>query len=208
VQAFAPGEEFGIFYLRHPGEERGRIFSLTIKLLPSVRGDGRRTLEDLILDDERAYLSHRHFRRLHRDHLSAIPADGELVPLATIGSHCRGALFLNGASLITPELELAIDRIAQTFPGFHFGRFDIRCPDQAHLQRGEGLRILELNGVTSEATHIYHPHTPLLTGYRTLIAQWRNAYEIGLANHAVGAEISRGKDLAKLVWNHLRNNRP
>lgn len=208
VQAFAPGEEFGIFYLRHPGEERGRIFSLTIKLLPSVRGDGRRTLEDLILDDERAFLSHHHFRRLHRDRLSEIPADGEVVPLATIGSHCRGALFLDGASLVAPELELEIDRIAQTFPGFHFGRFDIRCPGQDQLRRGEGLRILELNGVTSEATHIYHPHTPLLTGYRTLIAQWRNACDIGLANHARGAGISRGKDLAKLVLNHLRNNRP
>lgn len=206
VQAFAPGEEFGIFYLRHPGEEQGRIFSLTIKLLPSVRGDGRRTLEDLIFDDERAFLSHRHFRRLHKDRLSETPAVGEVVPLATIGSHCRGALFLDGASLITPELEFEIDRIAKTFPGFHFGRFDIRCPDQDHLRRGEGLRILELNGVTSEATHIYHPHTPLLTGYRTLIAQWRNAYDIGLANHVRGAEISRMKDVAKLLWNHQRNN--
>ncbi len=204
LQAFATGEEFGIFYLRHPGEERGRIFSLTIKLLTSVQGDGLRSLEDLILDDERACLSHRHFRRLHRDRLSEIPAKGEIVPLATIGSHCRGALFLNGAALVTPELELEIDRIAKSFPGFHFGRFDIRCPDQEHLRRGEGLRILELNGVTSEATHIYHPHTPLLTGYRTLLAQWRHAYEIGLANHAQGAPISRMKDLALILWNHQR----
>lgn len=34
---------------------------------------------------------------------------------------------------------------------------------------GEGIRLIELKGVSSEATHIYLPHTPLLRGYRTLI---------------------------------------
>lgn len=208
VQIFAPGEEFGIFYTRHPDEASGRIFSLTVKQLLSVKGDGRRSLEELILDDDRAYLSHRLFRRLHSPRLATIPADGEVVPLGELGSHCRGALFLNGASLVTPELEREVDRIAKTFSGFHFGRFDIRCPDQAHLGRGEGLKILELNGVTSEATHIYHPHTPLFTGYRTLFAQWRKAFDIGLANHSRGAQISRFGDLAKLLWNHRRNTRP
>ncbi len=204
VQAYAPGEEFGVFYIGDPREPRGRIFSLTIKQLISVTGDGRRNLEELILDDDRAYLSHRHFRRLHRARLGTVPEPGEAVRLTDVGSHCRGALFLDGSHLISPKLEEEIDRIARHFDGFHFGRFDLRCPGPDQLMRGEALRIIELNGVTSEATHIYHPHMPLLTGYRTLIAQWRLAYEIGLVNHARGARISGAMELARLLWNHPR----
>jgi len=203
IQKYVEGAEFGVFYIRHPTEERGRIFSITIKIMTSVTGDGVRTLEELILDDDRAVLSHRHFRRLHEDRLGEIPAVGERVRLASLGSHCRGALFLNGSHLISPPLEAEIERIARNFDGFHFGRFDLRCPDEEALKRGEGIRLIELNGVTSEATHIYHPHTPLLSGYRTLISQWRHAYDIGMANAAAGARISSWLELAILLRKHF-----
>jgi hypothetical protein len=162
-----------------------------------------KTLEELILDDDRASLSHRHFSQVHRDRLAEVPRQGETVVLAGIGSHCRGALFLNGAHLITPALEAEIERIARTFEGFHFGRFDLRCPDEDYLKRGQGIRLIELNGVTSEATHIYHPHTPLLRGYRTLIRQWRHAYDIGVANAADGARVSTWGEFATILRGHL-----
>ena len=38
---------------------------------------------------------------------------------------------------------------------------------------GHGFKIIELNGVTSEATHIYHPGTPLTQAYGVLMTQWR-----------------------------------
>ena len=63
--------------------------------------------------------------------------------------------------------------------------------------------MIELNGVTSEATHIYHPHTPLLEGYRTLIRQWRHAYDIGVANAARGARVSSWGEFAEIISNHL-----
>ncbi len=208
IQKYVEGAEFGVFYLRHPDEKTGRIFSITTKIMTSVTGDGTRTLEELILDHNRAVLSHRHFRRLHQERLGEIPAKGESVRLASLGSHCRGALFLNGNHLITPPLEAEIDRIARTFDGFHFGRFDLRCPDEEALKRGEGIRLIELNGVTSEATHIYHPHTPLLTGYRTLIRQWRHAYDIGMVNAAAGARVSTWRELAVLMRNHFNPEKP
>ena len=42
--------------------------------------------------------------------------------------------------------------------------------------------IIEVNGVTSEATHIYDPSNSLLSAYRVLFAQWRYAFEIGVNN--------------------------
>jgi pimeloyl-ACP methyl ester carboxylesterase/membrane protein DedA with SNARE-associated domain len=199
VQAYAPGPEFGIFYMRHPSEAAGRIFSVTLKQVTSVTGDGNRTLEELILDDSRAYLSHKLFRKAFADRLSEIPSAGEVIALSSLGSHCRGALFLNGAHLITPSLEAEIHRIASCFEGFHFGRFDLKCASEASLSRGEGLQIIELNGVTSEATHIYHPHTPLMTGYRTLFQQWRHAMDIGLANANAGARVTTWREFRDIL---------
>ena len=40
--------EAGIFYVRRPGDRRGRIISLTLKYFPHVFGDGQATLEQLI----------------------------------------------------------------------------------------------------------------------------------------------------------------
>ncbi|MEO7793342.1 MAG: VTT domain-containing protein, partial [Thermoanaerobaculia bacterium] len=54
AQEYIGGEEFGVFYVRHPAAARGRIFSITGKRFPVVIGDGRRRLEELILADERA----------------------------------------------------------------------------------------------------------------------------------------------------------
>ncbi len=199
VQTYVDGAEFGVFYIRHPHDECGKIFSITTKIMTSVTGDGVRTLEDLILDDDRAVLSQRHFRNIYQDRLGEVPGAGEVVVLANIGSHCRGALFLDGSHLVTPLLTAEIERIARTFQGFYFGRFDLRCPDVEALKRGEGIRLIELNGVTSEATHIYHPHTPLLVGYRTLISQWRQAYDIGVENVATGASVSTWREFAGII---------
>ena len=59
------------------------------------------------------------------------------------------------------------------------------------LKRGEGIHVIELNGATSETTHIYHPHTHLHSAFLTLISQWRQAIEIG--NHSAdhGAHVSK-----------------
>ena len=40
--------EAGVFYVRRPGESRGRIFSVTDKEFPRVTGDGVRTLGELV----------------------------------------------------------------------------------------------------------------------------------------------------------------
>jgi putative hemolysin len=204
IQRYAEGAEFGVFYIRHPEQERGRIFSITTKIMTSVTGDGVKTLAELILDDDRAFLSQKHFRAIHAERLSWIPENGETVPLAKLGSHCRGALFLDGGHLITPQLEAEIHRIASTFRGFHFGRFDLRCRDEEALKRGEGIRIIELNGLTSEATHIYHPHTPLLTAYKTLVSQWTQAIEIGNHNAENGANVSKSSEILDLIVRHFR----
>jgi membrane protein DedA with SNARE-associated domain len=188
AQEYVPGAEYGVFYFRHPAAASGEIFSITDKRFPSVTGDGQRTLERLILADDRAVCSARFFLARYSPRLLEVPPAGEVVPLVELGTHCRGSLFLDGAELITPELTAAIDAISRTFEGFNFGRYDIRCPSAEDLRAGRNLRVIELNGVTSEATAIYDPRHSLFQAWRMLCRQWRLAFEIGAANRALGAQ--------------------
>src|SRR5258708_9635571 len=123
LQEYVAGEEYGVFYYRYPGSERGRVFSVTEKRMPVLLGDGKRTLEELILADDRAVCMSDFYLRKNSERIQEVPAAGESVQLVEIATHCRGAIFLDAGEAITPDLAEAIDRIATTFDAFVFGRF-------------------------------------------------------------------------------------
>ena len=187
LQRLVPHEgEAGIFYCREPGEARGRIVSITLKYFPYVRGDGRRTLRALILDDPRAgRLQHLYLGR-HAARLDEVPAAGEAVRLAFAGSHSRGAIFRNGTHLVTEAMEARFEAIARRLPEFHFGRFDVRFESFAELQQGRGFTIVEINGAGAESTHIWDRRTGLLQAWTDLMRQYRALFRIGAANRARG----------------------
>jgi pimeloyl-ACP methyl ester carboxylesterase/membrane protein DedA with SNARE-associated domain len=199
VQEYAPGNEFGIFYVRHPDAARGRIFSITEKVLPAVTGDGHRTLERLILDDERAVCMAARLLERFASRLEEVPAPGEMVRLVELGTHSQGAVFLDGWRVFTPELEASIDALSRQLPGFHFGRFDLRARSIDELRAGRGFKVLELNGLTAEAAHIYDPRNGIADAYRVMFEQWRLAFEIAAANRATGAAPLRLRDLLRLL---------
>lgn len=206
AQEYAGGVEFGVFYLRQPDDKQGRIYSITDKRFTSVTGDGITTLENLILHDNRAVCMAKTFLRQFAERIDQIPAEGETFPLAKLGTHCQGAMFLDGRHLVTPELETAIDRISKAYEGFFFGRFDIKAPSVAEFQAGENLSILELNGLTSEATHIYQPGFSLSEAYRTLFEQWRIAFEIAAKNRDAGSKPLTFRELGALLSEYFRGD--
>ncbi|MEW6210368.1 MAG: alpha/beta fold hydrolase [Acidobacteriota bacterium] len=199
IQEHVAGLEFGVFYYRHPDEERGRIFSITEKRFPAVEGDGRSTLERLILADERAVAMARFYLNKNEARLWETPARGERVQLVELGTHCRGAIFLDGYWVRTERLEEKIERISRGFAGFYYGRFDIRAQGIEEFKEGKNFKVIELNGVTSEATHIYDPQNSLLDAYRVLFKQWRVAFEIGAANRSRGVRLTSARELARLL---------
>jgi hypothetical protein len=200
IQEFAPGVEVSIFYFRFASERNGRIFSITKKEFPAVIGDGSSDLESLILRDPRAVcLAERYIER-NRDRLTSIPANGEPIQLIDIGTHSRGAIFNEGGHLQTPALEQAIDDLSRGIDRFYFGRFDLRSPSIDELMRGN-FKIMELNGVTSESTNIYDRRYSLLDSYQILFTQWKIAFEIGSANHTLGAKCLSLREFIKLICN-------
>lgn len=199
AQEFAPGQEFGLFYVRHPDEAAGRLFSITDKRPRTVTGDGRHNLGQLILlSDDTLPLAAR-FEQAHAERLHTVPEPGEVLPLVDIGTHRLGAEFRDGAQVWTPELEAAVDRISRALPGFHFGRYDVRTPDLAAFRAGRGFKIVELNGVTAEATHIYDRRHSVWQAWAILREQWRAAFAIGAASRARGLRPTGLAELLRLL---------
>ena len=133
-----------------------------------------------------------------------MPRDGETIKLVEIGAHCRGSLFLDSCEHATPELITTLTRLLNAVPGYAFGRMDLRVPSVAHFRRGEGLQVLELNGVSAESAHIYHPGTPLLEGYRAMFHQWSTAFAIGAAYTRQGVATTSAFSLLRQFREDLR----
>ena len=183
LQRYHPGPfEAGVFYVRTPGESHGRIFSITDKHFPVLVGDGQRTFEELIWAHPRWRMQAGVFLRRFEDEIDRVFDEGETLRLVEAGNHCQGAEFRDGAHLITPELEAAVDEVVRRVEGFYFGRLDVRYAEVEAFKRGDDFAVIELNGVTSESTNLYDPSWSLPRAYRTLFAQWAACFAIGDAN--------------------------
>lgn len=180
LQQYLPQEgEAGIFYVRDPCSGDSRLIGLTLRYFPRVTGDGRQTLTQLVAADPRAsrlVTAPRH-RGSHDGH--RVPAAGELVRLATVGSTRVGGLYLDGGVHITPQLTGAIDGIAGDMPMFNFGRFDVRFDSLAELRAGRGFTIMEVNGAGSEAIQAWDPACGMLAGFRMIFEKQRLAFAVG-----------------------------
>ena len=180
LQEFIPFEgEAGVFYVRHPHEAHGRLTSLTLKHAPVLRGDGRHTIRELVLADGRLRKTARKFFARLGARADDVLANGETMQLVFTGNHCNGSVFRDGRAEITAALTDRIDAICGSLPDFHFGRIDLRYRDLPSLRAGTDFRIIEINGVGSEATHIWDPHARLVDAYRAQFWHYASAFAIG-----------------------------
>ena len=186
AQPFIPGPyEAGLFYFRFPGDLEGEILAITDKHFPSVTGDGRSTLEELILAGERTSLIAETYLMRFADNRHAIVPAGTRIQLVEAGNHCQGCVFADGFHLYSERLRTIIDRVSQSIPEFYIGRYDVRYSSVADLRAGR-FSVIELNGAASEVTSIYDPRTSLREAYRILYRQWALVFSIADANRRRG----------------------
>lgn len=176
IQEFVPyKKELGIFYHRFPGEANGKITSITIKKFIQVTGDGKNNLSRLILNDERAFLYYDLFEKIHKEKMGFVYPEGEVITLSVIGNHSKGTQFINGNHLIDSKLENFIDGICNKIEGWYYGRLDIKYESFEQLLEGKSFKILEINGIISEPTHIYdagHKDAGFLKALKSINAHW------------------------------------
>lgn len=178
-------EEFGVFYRRLPSQQKGEVFSIVGKELLTVTGNGRNTLEELILAKDRAKLQWEKLKEQHHAQLNHVISAGEIFLLNAIGNHCLGTTFLNSNRFITEELNKSFDTISQQIDGFYYGRFDLRCESIAALTEGR-VKILELNGCGAEPAHIYQPGFSFWKAVVVMITHWSYIFNIARENNERG----------------------
>ncbi len=194
-------EEVGVLYYRFPNQESGQISSLTLKEFLYVTGDGQSSVRELIEAKPRAKLQLERLKKNHFNLLEKIPGKGKLVKLGEIGNHSKGTRFINGNHLIDDQLLRTIDRISRQIPGFNYGRFDIKCNSLTALKKGEDFKIIELNGVFSEPTHIYDPNGLTYFGaVQTLARHWSIVQQLGTTQHQLGVSYWPVLKMIRALW--------
>lgn len=187
LQALSPWEpEAGVFYRRFPGESRGEIFSLALKYSPYIVGDGERTLGQLVADDPRAGDLTDLYKSRHQQRWNDVLPEGEALRLVFSVSHCRGAIFRDGRQYITQALCERLDKIFEDLPDYFYGRLDIKFADIERLMQGKDFQIIEINGASSEALHIWDRQARLGDALHALFDQYRSLFEIGHRNRTRG----------------------
>ena len=201
AQKLIPYEaEAGIFYIRYPGTTKGEIFSITLKYQPYVIGNGVDSLQQLIENDLRAgRLKHLYLPR-HKDRLKDIIPAGQPYKLAFAGSHSRGSIFRDGREFITPELATSLDSVCDGVPEFHYGRIDVKFKDIDSLMNGRNYYIVEINGASSEAAHIWDCRGSLKEVFRVLFYQYHTLFQIGAINRRRGFKPPSLTKLIKAWW--------
>ncbi|WP_020533587.1 ATP-grasp domain-containing protein [Flexithrix dorotheae] len=178
--------ELGILYYRYPGKPQGDISSVVVKGFLTIEGNGNSTLQELVENNTRAKGRKAYLQAKFEDKWKEIIPKGTQLLLEPIGNHCRGTVFKNGNHLINSQLVNVINEIACGIEGYYYGRFDLRVKSLEDLYKGENIKILELNGVSSEPAHIYDPSMKLWKAYKDVFKHAKIIWEIGRANHKKG----------------------
>lgn len=187
VQDMIPfSNEVGIFYVRYPNEKQGRITGIVAKEFLIINGDGVSTIENLIKNNPRFEMQLKVLKQEYGAKLQEILSKGESINLVPYGNHARGAKFIDGTHWITPKLTETINEMCLQIPGFYFGRLDVMYNSFEELERGENFLLVELNGASSEPTHIYDPKHSLFFAWKELARHIRYMFEISMVNHKKG----------------------
>ncbi len=200
IQKLASYEpEAGVFYIKHPDEDNGRIVSLALKYTPYVVGDGVSTLLQLIEQDSRASQLVHLYKERHSEVLATVIPKDEPFKLVFSASHCRGAIFRDARELITPELTDSINQIMAGLPEFYYGRMDIKFADMESLAQGKTIEIVEINSASSESLHIWDSKTSIKEAMASLLFQYRTLFTLGSKNRRLGYKTPGVKALLQ-AW--------
>lgn len=175
--------ECGIFYHRIPNNKEGKITSITLKKYLTVLGNGKSTIKQLILTHERARNYIDLISEINKDRLTLVPKKNEEIVLNIIGNHSKGTQFINGNYLINRKLTEFLNELNNSINGWYYGRIDLKYNTFEELIQGKNLKILELNGIISEPTHIYDAtNGSYFKALKSIKNHWKIIYQIAIQN--------------------------
>ncbi len=194
--------ELGVFFVKIPNAPKGFVTSVTSKGFLQVVGDGVSSIRELMKKNARA--------EMQVDRISAfidlnkIPSKDETVLLEQIGNHSLGTKFINESHRINDRLHQVFNEIVNRIDGFYYGRFDLRVTNWEDLYSGKNISILELNGLTSDVTHVFDPTFPTKDVFKVQYAHIKKAYRIAKQNLKAGTRATPLFELARKTFGAIR----
>lgn len=206
IQEFITYEiELGVLFYRFPNEDKGRVSSVTIKEFLTVTGNGKHSVLELMEQNTRARFQINTIKnKLGEQIHEVLPAQQKLL-LEPIGNHCRGTRFVNGNDLINEKLQQVFNEISSNMDGFYYGRYDLKVKSLADLYEGKNIKIMELNGASSEPGHIYDTSVGLVNAYKTLAYHWKVLAEIAHQNMKKGIKPVSFSKIISTFYGHFLN---
>lgn len=195
--------ELGVLYHRLPITGTSNITSIVQKEFLGVTGDGASTIRELLNQSERAKFQMKTMEEKHGNHLNDVLPNGVYENLQPIGNHCLGTKFLSGQHLINENLVKVFDKISIGIDGFNFGRFDLKVSSLDDLYAGKNIKIMELNGVTSEPGHIYDPKLNLFRAYKDTMFSMKTSCLVSIENMRNGAKVTPFWTMFRLLRGHF-----
>ncbi|MEZ5046933.1 MAG: hypothetical protein R2831_08070 [Chitinophagaceae bacterium] len=205
IQEFVESNlEFGIFYVKTPSMKQGKVVSVAQKKFLELVGDGVHNIEELMNMDYRAQLQIERLRPYIN--MQRILDKGVQKIIEPIGNHCRGTQFVNRNDLINEQMHQTFNTISQEIDGFFYGRFDLKVFNISDLYQGNAIKILELNGLTSDVAHLFDPHTRLRDVFFTQVKHCKYCYEIAKENLKKGYNPTPPLVLLKKIISFLKSD--
>ncbi len=200
--------EVSVFYYRYPNESSGHITGFLKKEFLEVTGDGKSTLNELILKYPRVRFRVEEMKLKHEKRLNDIIPKGERYCLSYALNLSRGGKLVSLAHEKDSRLLKVFDELSNYSKHFYYGRYDIKCLSIEDLKEGRNFSILEYNGSGAEPHHIYGDGNNLLQAYGIVLHHWKVLYSISKLNHKNGQrywKYRRGFHFLKRAKLHFRS---
>ncbi len=179
--------EVSLFYYRHPREATGTISGFLEKVPMQVIGDGKHTLEELILMNSKSKKKIEELQLKHANNFPIILPEGQKYMLSYAANHNRGASFIDLKDEIDDQLINLLDGISHK-NDFFYGRYDIMCTSIRELKQGKNFVILEYNGCGAEPNHFYDTGYTLINAWKEILKHWKILYSISRQKYKDGVK--------------------
>lgn len=173
--------EISIFYYRYPWQETGYVSGFIFKELLQVKGDGKKTLKELVELHPRARFRLEEMESRHGQKFDRVIEKDETYFLSFAANHNRGARFVNLKNEINKHLVKIFDELSYNTQ-FYYGRYDIKTKSIDDLKQGKNFVILEYNGAGAEPNHIYDCGLTIWKAYKIILLHWKALYKISSFN--------------------------
>lgn len=190
-------KEFGVFISYIPDTGKYKVISLTEKRYFSVKGDGKKAIQDLILNQTRGQIFFKQIRERSNYSMDYIPKENEICVIHTLGNHCNGTQFINRNDFISNELDEVINQLMTNLSGIYYGRFDIKADSLEMMIKSKQFKIIEFNGITAEPIHIYDQTHGYFNSLVSFISTWKYLYKISNYNKIKGIKPATNVEMMR-----------